>query len=144
MSEQSHLVTKEVDKSVNYKEGYYYCFQYLGAEIIAKGSAKSGKETILINGKLVSEKRSFFRRSCHKFELDGHKLEMEFYMANMRTGELHCSLIDDDTHVETQKLALKTHYHLTNKRMYIWLPLFTIVGGFCGYYLAQTLLAYLQ
>ena len=98
------------DRNVTYTEGYTFTFVHQGHEIVAFGSAKSGKETLTIDGKLISKKRSFGRRSVHTFMLNGTAFEVEFYMANMFTGELHCSLIEDGTHVATQKKALKKRF----------------------------------
>ena len=121
------------DRNVTYTEGYTFTFVHQGHEIVAFGSAKSGKETLTIDGKLISKKRSFGRRSVHTFMLNGTAFEVEFYMANMFTGELHCSLIEDGTHVATQKKALKKRYHISSRfRILVFLGLF-VAGGVLGY-----------
>lgn len=143
--DKNSLLKKSADnipQDVNYRDGYHYYFQLGQHRIHAFGSAKSGKEQVFVDQNMVAEKRSFGRKSCLAFQIDGNDMEVEFHMVNMFSGELHCTLIQNGTHVKTLKKALKTHYHLTSKRAYFWIPLALITGVFCGYYFMTQLIQF--
>ncbi|WP_448548950.1 hypothetical protein [Thalassotalea fusca] len=144
MTNNNHITDQQLDESmpltddniqedalesnVTFADGYTFTFHHKGHEIVAYGSAKSGKESLTIDGKLLSEKRSFGRRSTHSFTLDGVNYEIEFYMANMFTGELHCMLIEEGTHVSTQKKALKKSNQVSSLKGLL-IMLFAFIGG---------------
>ena len=109
---------EEVAANVSYRDGYYFSFQQNEHLIEVKASAKSGKERIFVDGKLVSEIRNWGTSSCTEIKVGRDKYEVEVTMAKILSGEVHCTLIKDNTHVETQKLALKKRNQLTAKRMY--------------------------
>lgn len=70
-------------------------------------SSYSGKQIIKVNGQPVSTKRNLFKRqSLHSFVFEGVRYEVEFNVISLMTGELHCVLIKDGTHLETQKNIL--------------------------------------
>ena len=72
-------------------------------------SSFSGKEIIKVNGQPVSTKRNLFKRqSLHSFVFEGVRYEVELNVISMMTGELHCVLIKDGTHLETRKNILTT------------------------------------
>jgi len=136
------LTEKQTTKSiavseVGYRDGYHFKFELDGYKIHAHGSAKSGKEQIFINDKEIAEKRSFGRKSILNFVLDENTYEIEFNMVNLLTGELHCSLIKNGTHIKTQKKSLKRYYQIGSKRTLFWL---VCIGGLVGYFLMAALL----
>ena len=87
---------------VNFKDGYRFHFEVDGHNINAKASAKSGKEQVWLEDKLVSDKRSLGVRTVHNITIDDIAYEIEFHMANILTGEVHCTLIKQGTHVATK------------------------------------------
>jgi hypothetical protein len=130
----------EISNDVTYGEGYHFYFEVDGHHIHAYGSAKSGKEKVFVDDELVAEKRSFSFKSCLSFTLDENLYEVEFNMAKVFTGELHCTLIKNGTHVRTQKKALKSYFHLTKKRFLVWLPLCVLLGFVFGYFFSTEII----
>jgi hypothetical protein len=108
-------------------EGFNFYFEVEDKKIHAWGSAKSGKERVSIDGEIVSEKSSISKRSVHPFMIDGKEYEIEFQNISLWTGELHCSLIKEGTHVETQKQIPKSS---ANKKTSIWWVIFWLIAGF--------------
>jgi hypothetical protein len=125
-----------IDEGVNYTAGFNFEFFEGDNTIKAFGSAKSGKEQVFFNGVLMAEKRSFGRKSCLNFESNGYQYEVEFHMANLFTGELHCTLIKDGVHVKTFKQSLAKKYQLIGKRKLLFI---VSQGFFAGFVLVWAL-----
>ena len=83
-------------------KGYAYEFEVNGHKISAWGSAWNGREIIKVDDVVVSDLRSYKRVVTHTFDIDDVKYEIEFNMVKVLTGELHCTLIADGTHLETK------------------------------------------
>jgi hypothetical protein len=131
----------ELTSEVNYRDGYHFDFEVDGHNVHAHGSSKSGKETVLVNGEIVAEKRSFRRKSTLNFSIEENTYEIEFNMVNMLTGELHCTLIKNNMHIKTFKKALKKSNQLSLKSSSMWL---FFAGGFFGYILMAELLRFIN
>ena len=116
-----------------FSDGFRFHFEVEGHQIEAWGSSKSGKESVTLDGNLVSEKRSLRRKSLHSFEHQGVLYEVEFNMVNLRTSELHCSLIKDGVHVDTQKVMPKSTSSKKEffKGFFLWFGIGAI-SGFVG------------
>jgi hypothetical protein len=80
-----------------------------------------------VDGKLVSSKWSFTKKSLHTFTVNNISYELEFNMVSLLTGELHCILIRKGVHVETQKQVAK---FTANKRLMKWRIFLWFVIGF--------------
>ncbi len=78
-------------------------FPYESGVITAWGSMWSGKEYIIQNGKVLSQKRSFSKRSVHSFSLDENELSVVFRTENLITGRLCCCLIENGVEKEKCK-----------------------------------------
>ena len=127
----------KVVAEVGYRDGYHFEYEIDGYNIHVHCSAKSGKEQVFVDGKKIGEKRSFGRKSTMEFSLSGNTYEIEFNMVNLLTGELHCTLIKNDTHIKTYKKALKKYNQLGSNKATL---LLFFIGGFVGYYLMAELL----
>ena len=130
-NENENTLSKK-NSTVSFRGGYNFLFEDEGHLIRVHGSAVTGKESIYVDDKLVTDKRSLGRRSCLSFAIDGIEYEAEFYVANLLTGETHCSLIKEGVHVETLKRTLKKSQQLNTKSLLISL-LTGAIAGFCGY-----------
>ncbi len=86
------------------RTGVEFFFNEAGCEIHAKGSSFTGKESIMVDGLLVSEKHSYGKHSIHQFKIDEDSYEIEFHTISIMKGILHCILIKNGTHVKTLKL----------------------------------------
>jgi hypothetical protein len=127
-----------------FSKGFNFKFNVEGHEIHAWGSAKSGKEKVFVDGKLVSSKWSLTKKSIHTFKLNNDNYELEFNMVSFLTSELHCILIKNGAHLETQKQVPR---QTENKKKAKWfIGLFAIVGAIvgaiCGYWLMILILDY--
>lgn len=132
---------KSIDMFALMKNGFSFEFKDSGHEITCWGSSATGKEIVYLNGKQVSEKRNLLsRKSLHKFIHKGLTYEVEFNMVSILKSELHCILIRDGVHVETQK-ARPTNF--TNKKPFSLVRsviegfIFGFVGFGIGFYLAN-------
>ncbi|GHF79287.1 hypothetical protein [Thalassotalea marina] len=121
-------------KEASHFTGYHFQFDVNGHHFEIKASANSGKESVWLDGKLVSEHHTIRRRSCHKIKVDNKLYEIEFYVAKLLTGEVHCSLIEDGTHVATKKQALSENKIVTIA--------FTVAGGIVGFAVGFTVVTY--
>ncbi|MCJ8319620.1 MAG: hypothetical protein MJK12_08295 [Colwellia sp.] len=126
----------KIDDSVNYKTGYNFEFSQGENIIRAFGSAKSGKEQVFFNDALMAEKRSFGLKSCLSFQSTDYRYEVEFHIANIFTGELHCTLIRDGVHVQTLKQSLAKKYQLNGKTKLLFL---ISQGFFAGFILVMAI-----
>lgn len=119
-------------------------FNAEGHEVHAWGSAKSGKEKVYVDGKLVSSKWSFTKKSLHTFTVNNISYELEFNMVSLLTGELHCILIRKGVHVETQKQVPRQTENKKKAKWFIGLVAIVgaIVGAICGYWLMILILDY--
>ena len=114
-------------------EGYNFHFDVDGHHIHSYGSSRSGKEIVYVDGEVVSERRSFRKRSQIEFLLDGDKYELEYHMISMFTGELHCTLIKNDVHVETQIIKLKDLKQQNSKDFWKGFAVWFVIGAVCGF-----------
>jgi hypothetical protein len=86
--------------------GYEFYFYDCGHEILAVGSSWSGKETVILNGKEVSSVRNLTKRiAVQRFNFEKVQYELEMNMVELMSGELHCTLIKNGVHFETQVLS---------------------------------------
>ena len=92
------------------KGGYEFYFYDCGHEILAVGSSWSGKETVILNGKEVSSVRNLTKRiAVQQFKIEKEHYELEMNMVELKSGELHCTLIKNGVHFETQVLSAYSH-----------------------------------
>ncbi|MDO6427162.1 hypothetical protein Q4489_09070 [Thalassotalea sp. 1_MG-2023] len=118
---------------VGYREGYHFYFTFDEQHIHVHCSALSGKESIYVNEELVITQRSLGLKSCQTLTIANKTVEIEITMAKILTGEVHCTLIVDNTHVATQKQVLKKRYQLNDKTLLPWMLLFGLLGAVLGY-----------
>lgn len=85
------------------KKGFNFLFQVDGKEVLAQASSKWTTEKIYLDKKLVSKRHSMRIHSVHHFAIGGTSYEVEFHSPSRLTGEVHCSLIKEGVHIETQK-----------------------------------------
>lgn len=94
-------------------QGLSFEFVFKGKNVIATGSYISGLEKILIDGEVVSIKRTYKRRSKHYVEIDGIGCEIELRVISMLTGRLECLVYEDDKPVARYKLErAENHFAL--------------------------------
>jgi hypothetical protein len=97
---------REKINKFTFKGGYEFYFYDCGHEILAIGSSWSGKETVILNGKEVSSIRNLAKRiAVQQFNIEKEQYELEMNMVEIKSGELHCTLIKNGVHFETQVLS---------------------------------------
>lgn len=115
-------------EKVSLKHGYWFYFEDEGTQIVAHGSALSGKEAVFIDGEIASTKRSFKRKSSLEFQCQGHNYQVVFFMESILTGTVSCSLYKEG------ELVSSTTKSYTTKTFY-WKTFFTAmaVGAIFGF-----------
>ncbi|WP_133405290.1 hypothetical protein [Parashewanella tropica] len=114
-----------------FTEGYQFNFMVNGKAISAWGSCWTGKEVIKLDGSIVSEGRSYRRKSVHHFDIGQVPYEIEFNAVDILKGHLECTLIEDGAHVETQSIAYKhpeTPKKVVVKELLLWMMIGLITG----------------
>ena len=123
------------------KEGYNFHFDVDGHHIHSYGSSMSGKEIVYVDGEVVNERRSFRKRSQIEFYLGNNKYEIEYNMISLLTGELHCTLIKNGVHVETQICKLEDLKEQNPKAFWRGFITWFIIGAISGF-VGMSLLIY--
>jgi hypothetical protein len=85
--------------------GTWFVFMDGEREIVAHNSLLA-KESIFVNQKVVSEKRSLNRIGKHQFIFEGNEYEVIFNVLQISKGEMECSLVKDGTCIE----KFRTYY----------------------------------
>ncbi len=117
--------------NVSLSNGYWFYFNDEGTPITAFGSALSGHEKVFVGDELISSKRNWRFSTCHKFAHNGADYEVEFRVANWRTGELVCSLKKNGVLLDTATKA----YATTPDKAFSWKKflLSVVYGGIFGF-----------
>lgn len=123
------------------KSGYGVSFDYEDQKITCWCSGVSGKETVYVNDKLVSELRNLVKRKAiHNFRVNGRKFELEVNTVSFKQGEVHFVLIKDGIHVETKKVRISSPSNrkpFSLKNFLLTLPLYAFAGYIVGYTYAR-------
>ncbi len=138
--DKTQLELDAVDETVSYRGGFTFDFDEAGHTINVHCSSVSGKESVYVDGELVTSKRTFRRKSSLTFAIGTDNYEIEFNVVDMRKGETHCTLIKNDVHVKTIKKALLKSNQITGKSGWLKVTLIFIVGAISGYLLMRYLL----
>ncbi|MBU2883689.1 hypothetical protein KO525_01225 [Psychrosphaera sp. B3R10] len=139
-SSDNHQEVNQIGTMALFSDGFSFNFEFGGHKILAWGSAKSGKEKVFVDGQVVGEKRSFTRRSVIPFTIGKDELEIEFHTVSLLTAELHCTLIKNGVHVETQKQIPK---YTANKKKSKWRIAFWFAIGFVfGFFAIDEIVAF--
>ncbi|NRA62386.1 MAG: hypothetical protein HRU25_16095 [Psychrobium sp.] len=124
--------TNHDNVTFTWSQGFRFHFEDDGREIIATGSAFTGKEEIFVNGENVSDKRTVKVSSTHHFTIDEDQYELEFHMVKILTSELDCILIKNGTHLKTLKFqAIKSPWDLL-KSLLGGLLIGSVIGAVIG------------
>lgn len=101
------------EKEVNGPQGKtQFSFVVDGCEVIAEGTRFTGMETIYVNGKLSSKKRTFSKDSRHEIEIEGNSYTVAFKVPSVFGSKVLCSLINGDKVLAAQKCEFKTNVSL--------------------------------
>ncbi len=122
----------EMENVASIRKGFNFQFIVDEHTIDVWGSGWNGRETVKVDGLVVSDKRSFGRKADHQFKLEGKLFEIEFNMVSILKGTLHCSLIEDGVHLKTKKQALKPSLQLNRKTFFVHLLIGLLIG--CGFW----------
>ncbi len=87
-------------------DGYWFVFEDGDNEIAANGSIFSGKERVYFNDRAVSEKRNMTSfTTIHEFENDVDNYRLQFYMKNIFTGKMECTLFKNEQMIGQETVA---------------------------------------
>ena len=135
--------TNKLDESTfkeaefSFKKGMVFRFEELRHQIELIASGFSGKESVYIDGKLVSSFRSFSRSTIHTFKINSVNYELELNTISILKGKLECSLIKEGVHLKT--LKLNTIKSSKTKLTYKFILAHFILGAVAGYGIAYFL-----
>jgi hypothetical protein len=101
--------------------GIWFIFRD-GERVIADHNSLLGKESIFINGKIVSKKRTLNRRSNHSFNFEENTYEIDIFTHNT-FKELECHLKKDGIYLDRLKVydGLKPRYKSSTRFVLIGL-----------------------
>lgn len=125
------------DAEFSFKKGMTFRFEDLQHQIVLNASAFSGKESVYIDGKLISDFRSFSRSSIHTFKINSINYELELNTISILNGKLECSLIKEGVHLKT--LKLNTVQSSKTKLTFKFILANFILGAVAGYFIAYFL-----
>jgi hypothetical protein len=107
--------------------------------VIAAHNSILAKETIFINGEIVSERRSVKMKSGHHFNFKGNAYEIEF-LVGKSFMEVECSLIKDGKCIERFKAFNRYQSELKASTRF-WI---LVISGFMLGLLMSLLIGYLK
>ena len=110
-----------------------FIFDINGTTITARGDKFSGKEQILINGELKSEKKTLAKVSEHNIEFEGQSYRIVFQVHSILTGRMNCDLFIDDEHINSLKLTMVRKNSIP---VLVFLTA-TVTAFFIGYFQVQ-------
>ncbi len=114
--------------------GYSFYFDDDDIEIVAHGS-NFGKETILVNGEIVSEKRSYGVSSRHNFVYEGQSYEVIFTVTSLTKGAVECMVLKADKIIGRTNVGQLNNRTTSNVAVVIIIS--TVIGAIVGYLLVK-------
>lgn len=112
--------------SFSYLSGSKFTFEIGDTTIKLYASAWSGKETVFINGNVVSESRSHSLSTSHEFEYEGSSYKIELTMGKL-IGTFRCSLQINEVFIKAY--ILKHDGNIKHIRLYY------IISGIMFYFI---------
>jgi hypothetical protein len=111
--------------TVSLRNGFWFYFNEVEPRIVVFSSAVNGREAVLVDEEIVSEKRVLFSRTgIHHFEHQGSAWTVTVALTNLWTGEITCTVFRNGVEV-----AKSTKAYLDRKRK-LWPPF--LIGAVCG------------
>ena len=92
---------------VSFLRGNRYVFSYQHNRIEFWASSFTGKEVVKVNGKVVSEARSYRKRVQHRLSIGGQPLVLEWRIDSLLKGPIFCTLYTEDRAGQLQPHARK-------------------------------------
>lgn len=104
---------------VSISKGFWFVFIDGTDEIIAGGSAFSGKESVYFNKELISQQRSMKKTSRHKFARNTDEYEIVFHVLEIMKGKIECILYKNDIVVKRYKSHVDHKFNFKTLLKYI-------------------------
>lgn len=98
----------------SYFKGYTFFFELDDNKIIAWFSCFSGREKIFLNGKVISSRLAFTKRSKHSFLIGDDQYSVELHVKNLLLGPIICELQKNGEMVKSKKLQFRPDYNKTD------------------------------
>ena len=122
---------KENDVNFSLLKGAKFAFQINGNLITFIASSWSGKETVTLNGLVVSKSRGFSKNTLHKFKHEGSDYEISYKTKSIMNGGWICALYKDGELLKAHNVAFEGG----NKHVGIASIILGIIfGGLFAYY----------
>lgn len=114
--------------------GVEFTFIVNDCEVLAKGGLGNGKESVYLNKKLVSEKRTFSRKSEHNFLIDDEEIAVTFSVKNPLSNKVDCELKVGEKLIQRLRCEVKPDVATIAIAMIVILPIFFGVGALKSHY----------
>jgi hypothetical protein len=107
MSEDLISTARRVSAGGAVTKGMTSYFDIDGVTITLWASAWTGRETVHVDDRLVSDRRSFSRETWHEFSHGGRQYRLKVRVVSLLHGGLRCELYRDGALVDSDELAIE-------------------------------------
>ena len=127
------------------KPNHSISFFDIGDHVIrVEASYLTGKESVYVDDKLISEKLTWRFTSEHKFELDGKQIAVRLKVGNLFTGPVSITLWVNGEEIDSDVWNMKRILKTTGSSQNWWKTILTIfvlglIGGVIGYFIGGAL-----
>lgn len=127
------------------KPNHSISFFDIGDHVIrVEASYLTGKESVYVDDKLVSEKLTWRFTSEHKFELDSKQISVRLKVGNLFTGPVSITLWVNDEEIDSDVWNMKRILKTTGSSQPWWKTILIIfalglIGGVIGYFVGYAL-----
>ncbi len=112
------------DVKISFLNGYWFVFNENDIKITVRASVLLGNESIYVNDKLVSKKRSLKKMSRHVFDIGNMEYQVSFE-AEIMKGRITCALFKNEEMVNKYEIKSKGN-------IYIKALLYALIGVTSG------------
>jgi hypothetical protein len=107
------------ENCVSMTKGFWFVFKDGNNEIVAGGSAFTGKEFVFFNKELIVQERSMKKTTKHVFFQNNNKYEVVFNVPEIMKGKIECSLYKNDSIIKRYKSHVAHKFSFKTLLVYI-------------------------
>ncbi len=131
-----------LDKSVNLKKGVSFEFEDSGNKITFRSSPFSGLEEVLVNGELVTSKKSYSKISTLEFPIGDDTYAIVIELVSMIKGPIICTLMKNGAVQKKKQIVFKLPDTKFSKKLYAFCALLGAFFVFIQVYFELPLKSY--
>ena len=118
----------------NEGSGVNFIFHIDEHEISAQGGLGDGREKIYLDNKLVSETRSFSRKSAHNLQVDNKEFTITFSVKNPFSNKIECELKTGEKVIQRLRCEVSPKGSVIAIAFLVAMPLFFSFGRIKAYF----------